>query len=550
MRAWFYALFIAAVAHPIGNVGARLAVTSFEAQPLAYTCMVMIAGSLSLLIMARPGPLGLETLRRPETWGYGILQTLLYALGIYAVLYVSGTEASVVMRVSTVMMFIMSILFVGQKTNLTELAGFALMTSGIIYMIALADLSANDKTILVLILILRGLAQAAQKMMAEFHKTNRRAKGFRHTTRVTAFVLGVSSLLLTCVFMSGALIKQQLDIPALSGLPNLEDFFNLKTLLLASIIGFFIISFSKYCEFYAAKKISAKYLLSVVALQPIFAISYESFFAWIGLMELKTFDVHDYLAMTAVIGGSIIITLSGMKMQKKTAQNKNWNDNLAEEIMTDANQIKRIQEVCEVTVAFCKNDKQKTSKLLNVSETVLEGLLNLERGETQITNALADNIRKHYGKNVVDLDALTGLISRLKFMASSKKFLTTYKKAHLLYLDLNKFKPVNDTYGHKADDLILKEVAKRLETLFPNRKITRLGGDEFCVLMETNKTPAIIKKQIKKIFVEQFSIKPIKDKTVGIGVSVGVAAYPKDANNIDDLIKLADEAMYKEKKER
>ena len=120
----------------------------------------------------------------------------------------------------------------------------------------------------------------------------------------------------------------------------------------------------------------------------------------------------------------------------------------------------------------------------------------------------------------------------------------------MLFIDLDKFKPVNDTYGHEAGDFILIEVAKRLKTLFPNNaSITRLGGDEYCLLLldtEKQDIEHLITK-IKEALTIPFTY---NEHTITIGGSVGLAHYPSDTKTPEDLLKIADEGMYREKKER
>ena len=147
-------------------------------------------------------------------------------------------------------------------------------------------------------------------------------------------------------------------------------------------------------------------------------------------------------------------------------------------------------------------------------------------------------------------DPLTGLINRSGFMSELKIAPTTSSNFCVLFIDLDKFKPVNDTYGHEAGDFVLIEVAHRLRELFPNNaSITRLGGDEYSLIIldkEKSQLGDTI-KQIKQIITTPSTY---NEHTITIGGSVGVAHYPTDTERPEDLLKLADEGMYKEKKER
>lgn len=122
----------------------------------------------------------------------------------------------------------------------------------------------------------------------------------------------------------------------------------------------------------------------------------------------------------------------------------------------------------------------------------------------------------------------------------------------LLYIDLNKFKPVNDTYGHDAGDHLLVEAAARLASLVREEDtITRVGGDEFIMVLpimsgsgeKLNSECIAIANKITHALEQPFNLgKDIGE--VHIGASIGIATFPNKGIDIDQLIKQADEAMY------
>jgi diguanylate cyclase (GGDEF)-like protein len=148
-------------------------------------------------------------------------------------------------------------------------------------------------------------------------------------------------------------------------------------------------------------------------------------------------------------------------------------------------------------------------------------------------------------------DALTGLLRRNVAELQLRKYLASNgKSVVVLMLDLDGFKKANDTYGHDAGDVVLKQTAKRLESCVRHNDIVcRLGGDEFliilfnCTLATTAfsiaeeiitaiRTPVIINEQI----------------TINIGVSIGIALFPTHGDNVETLLKSADDAMYQVKR--
>ena len=120
----------------------------------------------------------------------------------------------------------------------------------------------------------------------------------------------------------------------------------------------------------------------------------------------------------------------------------------------------------------------------------------------------------------------------------------------LLIIDLNDFKPINDTYGHESGDLILKHISQQFKSSLRKGDIAaRWGGDEFVItLKQVNKDNA---SQICSKLLDKVST-PILDKgqnvTLQVGASIGIAFFPENANTLTDLINCADQAMYRVKK--
>ena len=149
-------------------------------------------------------------------------------------------------------------------------------------------------------------------------------------------------------------------------------------------------------------------------------------------------------------------------------------------------------------------------------------------------------------------DALTGLLNRRAFEEYGEKLLALAKrerkKVALLFLDLLKYKRINDEYGHEMGDLVLKVLGSRLEKVFRESDVvSRFGGDEFVALLydcDGNNLAQLLNR------VFQIVEEPVRldDKTFQVGVNIGVAIYPDDAQELDQLIRLADMAMYYAKK--
>ncbi|MCX5875867.1 MAG: diguanylate cyclase [Deltaproteobacteria bacterium] len=150
-------------------------------------------------------------------------------------------------------------------------------------------------------------------------------------------------------------------------------------------------------------------------------------------------------------------------------------------------------------------------------------------------------------------DPLTGLINRHIFpdrLAQAMILSQRHrKKIALLYVDLDKFKQINDVHGHLAGDAVLKEVATRLRSLLRDSDtVARMGGDEFVVILHDITSKTAVKNVTKKII--DTLAEPIffHETQFTVMASVGISIYPDDDKQIDALLQKADKAMYQAKK--
>ena len=153
-------------------------------------------------------------------------------------------------------------------------------------------------------------------------------------------------------------------------------------------------------------------------------------------------------------------------------------------------------------------------------------------------------------------DALTGVPNRLLFNDRLGQAISLAKRDSrqfaLLYLDLDNFKPVNDTFGHDAGDGLLKSAAERIrQQVRESDTVARVGGDEFTVILpdiSSREAAATVAQKIVAALATPFQL-GIQQQSVEIGASIGIAIYPGDGQDHETLIKLADAAMYHAKKQ-
>lgn len=147
-------------------------------------------------------------------------------------------------------------------------------------------------------------------------------------------------------------------------------------------------------------------------------------------------------------------------------------------------------------------------------------------------------------------DPLTGLANRLllidRFELAMRHSKRSLKQFAVLMVDLNKFKAINDTYGHAAGDAVLIAVAQRLVSIVRSSDtVARLGGDEFVLIIESiTEREQVAALGQKLIDVLSQSVTLESGDVVQVGGSVGYAWYPKDGENLRDILDVADQAMY------
>ncbi|MFT5224302.1 MAG: diguanylate cyclase (GGDEF)-like protein [Polaribacter sp.] len=169
-----------------------------------------------------------------------------------------------------------------------------------------------------------------------------------------------------------------------------------------------------------------------------------------------------------------------------------------------------------------------------------------------LTTQLADADQQHAYDSLHD--PLTGLANRKLLLDCGKRYIALAERAKgnfvLAILDLNDFKAINDTLGHRAGDLVLQEVSNRMMARLRNSDtLARIGGDEFCLIL--NQTSSVEAAMVIENLIEACDL-PVEyeEHKVVVSGSFGIAEYPLHGSSVDDLLRKADIAMYDAKRSR
>jgi len=216
-----------------------------------------------------------------------------------------------------------------------------------------------------------------------------------------------------------------------------------------------------------------------------------------------------------------------------------------------------LHEVAEAAEGIARGDLKREiaprspeDRLGTALATMTRQLSSMVSRSRQRSRQLAETVDQL--QESVSRDALTGLISRTRFESLLSEQVAEARAARrsfgVLFIDLDGFKPVNDTLGHDAGDELLREVARRLTgAVRAHDVVGRLGGDEFTVLLNDPRDMDALRMTARRV-VEMVRVPyQIGGRSVQIGASVGVARYPDHGRSAAELLKASDQAMYEAK---
>lgn len=206
-------------------------------------------------------------------------------------------------------------------------------------------------------------------------------------------------------------------------------------------------------------------------------------------------------------------------------------------------------------IALSRAEAVRREAEIRLRETVVElDTRNRELGEEVRERKLAEEQAAHRASH----DFLTGLPNRLLFVDRLEKAVSSARRngqpLALIYIDIDGFKPVNDHHGHNAGDALLIAFAKRLSTMVREvDTVARLGGDEFGVIVTAPVSEAEVlglATRVSESATRRYRLNPFEGErgiVVSVGISMGIALLPGHVTDPDDLVKVADSAMYRAK---
>ena len=195
------------------------------------------------------------------------------------------------------------------------------------------------------------------------------------------------------------------------------------------------------------------------------------------------------------------------------------------------------------TFEYCTLDKS-SYKVMSVIPVEWKGSI-----LSKVMLIAQDIGQKHELEKLANTDALTGLYNERYLSERLKRNGKLHKKFAMFYLDLDRFKPVNDTYGHDMGDRLLKAVSRRLcKCIRKTDYAFRIGGDEFSLIIEegniNDEFCEMMVRRIKSVIDRPFDI---EGRLLSVDTSCGYAIYPEHSQKIDEIRIMADHRMYRDK---
>lgn len=191
-----------------------------------------------------------------------------------------------------------------------------------------------------------------------------------------------------------------------------------------------------------------------------------------------------------------------------------------------------------------------TLRLLRKRQEAFSALEQAQQVNQQLIGRLEDEHRR--SSHAAATDHLSGLHNRRQFVAVAGQALTRQRGKRrlmaILFIDMDRFKSINDSLGHKIGDLLLQAVAGRIQRLLePGDEASRFGGDEFVVLLAGERSEQQINSWVRMLVQKLSATYALDGQEVNTSPSVGVSICPRDGQDIDSLIRCADAAMYSAK---
>lgn len=287
---------------------ARYAAAVWAVEPLVFASLATLVAGATLLAIAGPGDLGLETFRKPHTWAYGLLDVVGSTLSVGACFFATATELVLLLRVDVIFGLALAWAVFGRRHRTSDRVGGAVILLGCA--LTAAQMASDKVWPAVLLIALASLVRASITVVAELHPTSRAADTLRKRCRITGLIMLVSAGFFLLAVGAAALAREALDPalvaahPAFDVLPRAERFLDPATILAAIGLGALIYAPATYFYFYASRTAGTETFFMMLVYQPVITIVGEQLLGTITPLPPSGISLPLLAAMLCILGGS------------------------------------------------------------------------------------------------------------------------------------------------------------------------------------------------------------------------------------------------------
>jgi diguanylate cyclase (GGDEF)-like protein len=549
------------------NVYIKVSINLFDIKPLIFPGVYLLVTAGVMLLLSGPGRFMISSIKRPATWIYGFALIGVFVTDIFLTKYVSGTELAILTRVAVPVSMILAFVILKRRLHISDFLSAAIIITSI--SLVLATQNQDILKYIIIGCILGGIFEAINFFCTEVHKDSQEAHvsgDIRDRARVVSFVTFLTSMIFIILSYITAEANELLNLNEMLGLnilPVVNDIFHLPTIISAAIFGCFVSPFIRYFQWSASLKVNTETVLTILALCPIMTLALEYPASFVDYFELKQTSFAEgslniiliTLFMTA--GAALAAYIKSYSKFKEAKGRTFWekvknsskveSENLA--IGFSANNMADY-EVVKNTIDFYEGDVEKAADMLELPIDTVKTLA-MSKNTYTLREDISKKVHEIFRNKIFYLDQLTGVENKKGLIRQFSEYQNNNIKFNLYYMDINKFKSINDTYGHNVGDVVIIDTINRINDYAKENdgQAFRLGGDEFAMITTTKKDENKVIKEIKLIV-----NKPInynidnKSGTIEPSISIGKANIIKDSEvKIKELIESADENMYKDK---
>tara|TARA_Y100000590_G_scaffold103259_1_gene117387 strand:+ start:340 stop:1998 length:1659 start_codon:yes stop_codon:yes gene_type:complete len=541
---WFLAFFNVFVIWSFGSIASSYSSQVLGINPIVYVCIMFLSCSGFLLLLTGPGKNSLNILRNPQTWGYGVslIVSFIISFGLFS--QVTPAEGELLQMLTAIVSVLFGWILFNRVPNKLQVLGLLFIGAGILWVCV--HLSLEKVALIVFLMILLSIFQCLRSFTAENHSHFNHVLKYSKTPikdqlRVIGFIMFCLSISFLAIVVPLAFLQSYTGQEIHPVIPTLDDFLYFKGICVSVLVGILIILPARFLEFNSLSKLKIENYLALGAIGPFATMFWQKVTQGYTGLDLTSFSSSDIWAAVLISVGGLIIVVSKLLFKAKEQDILN---EYIDYIHTSASDS---YEIIVRTLDYFDAKASKAADVLGIPEVVITNIL---KDKLVLKPKYLKSVSKNYRKKVVTMDILTKMHNRLALEDTFKKLTENKSEYALIYMDLNKFKYINDTFGHESGDYTLKVISTRLLNIADKTlDFYRLGGDEFIAIIKSSKESKVQKlvNKIKEEVTHPFTLEKF-NIVVNVGVSMGIVSTSKYPNtNPQELLKIADEGMYKNK---